>query len=254
MFYCIAFYYAAPVLTEQTIRAATTLEVDNPPLHGFPGPTSATTITTDGVHNMGPHLPDSPPDPDSANGHTKLEEKAAESTRGSGQRFHGYADKLDQEPASEAFVVNNSVPSSESVVAGAAEESTAEESPGKETSSGEPNTSSDMDKVEEETKEKINKKRQNAEVGFLSDSSGEVTSGSLNQTFQDSPVSLANYPMFPPTPISDTTSGMRPRPRRLSSMFEDIRPMSLTSSPMESPLLHSKHKSALRSKEAYNTQ
>ena len=220
----IVYHHAAP---EEAVTAGGT--TDNPSPRGPLGLTSATPPTTDKGPDMTSHFPQSLLE--SADGLAKPEEEDTKPTAGDGS-----TERLEQKP--EALVKSNSEPSIT-----ARETDAAHGSPDKEISSVEPNTSSDMDKPEGEAEES----RKKAEVGFISDSSGEGTS---YHVLQDSPLS-ANYLQFPPTPISDVTpGGLRPRPKRLSSMFEDIiRPMSLSSSPPESPLLHSKHKKSRSSKE-----
>lgn len=153
---------------------------------------------------------------------------------------------------SEVLVESNSEPSLIAREAAFAGSGAGQEGPGaatsKETSSGELNTSSEIDQAAKEHPGEDTKEKN--EVQFLLDSSGDAASISPpHQTFQESPLSSSAYPLFPPTPTSDTP---RPRPRRLGSMFEDIiRPMSFSSSPLESPLLHAKHrKSSLHSKKS----
>lgn len=229
---------------------------DELPPHGLPGAKELspdTTLTTDRVPDVRPHLPDVRP-------HLHTESKCAQPEQ---QKEHNSAEKLEKlDQESEALVVeSNSGPSmiaQEALFAGAAADYegtvTGHEGPGagpsKETSSAELNTSSDIDQAAKELPgEKTKEKRQKTEVQFLSDSSGDAASISpQHQTFQESPLSSA-YPLFPPTPTSDTP---RPRQTRLSSMFEGvIRPMSLSSSPLESPLLRASKKSSLHSKESH---
>lgn len=144
---------------------------------------------------------------------------------------YGSADKLEQE--SDALLESNSEPSiiAKEQVSGH----------NMQPSSEEPDTSPD-------TADRLS--RGKSEVHFLSDSSGETTTSPPHQSLQDSPMSSA-YPLFPPTPSSNIVTG-RPRPRRLGSMFEDmIRPLSLSSSPVESSLLHAKHTPSPHSKEKH---
>lgn len=121
--------------------------------------------------------------------------------------------------------------------------------PKREPSNDEQNTAADLDHTDGQANDKRTESeppKTSASVVF-SDSSDveDATSSPLHQ-LQGSPL-MSSYPlMFPPTPPSEL--GRRPRPRRLSYIFDEmIRPVSDTSS-MESPLLHAKHKSPFHGK------
>lgn len=121
--------------------------------------------------------------------------------------------------------------------------------PKREPSNDEQNTAVDLDHTDGQANDKRTESeppKTSASVVF-SDSSDveDATSSPLHQ-LQGSPL-MSSYPlMFPPTPPSEL--GRRPRPRRLSYIFDEmIQPVSDTSS-MESPLLHAKHKSPFHGK------
>ena len=74
---------------------------------------------------------------------------------------------------------------------------------------------------------------------FFSDSSGADDANSTPAHPQGSVISAASFLPFPPTPPSE--GGRRPRPRRLSTLFDSIvRPLSGASSMMESLTVHTK--------------
>lgn len=78
-----------------------------------------------------------------------------------------------------------------------------------------------------------------AHANILSDSSGADDAISAYNTQQGSTISSA-YLAFPPTPLSEGMGG-RPQPRRLSTLFDSLRPVSNSSSTVELPLLHAKN-------------
>ena len=109
----------------------------------------------------------------------------------------------------------------------------------KDQTSDESNSSPDREQWKKRRNSRGHKHK--SRLQLFSDSS---SSSLHHQSLQNSPTSSAAI-MFPPTPTTETPIRRHRRP----NILDNIKPLSVTSSPMESPLLRASYKSPLGSKE-----